>query len=181
MKRIVILILLICISSIAYAELTGGGVGWFQLGIGVGISDDNEVNLEVDIKFPYVFLAFDYGLGISWVGIDYKRLLGNHYWSFINFELFWNILAITPIKSFVFGPFAYINYAPFTNTSDYNYNFKEYLLCYGIKFHYGLEYKIFNIECGGRIIDNKNNFYFNVGIDIAVTLLFIQAIIMGTR
>jgi hypothetical protein len=180
MKRIVILILLICISSIAYAH---SGGGFLQLGFGMGILDDNEVHLDVDLKWLFFSLEHSKtGLGISFVFINYRYLLNYHYLSiFTNFEIYWNMFGLIPEEkrsvNIIFGPFAYINYPPFTNNP--NYSSKYYLLCYGMKFNYGPELKILNIECGGRMLENKNHFYFNIGIEISYTGTLLWYILRG--
>jgi hypothetical protein len=191
MKKMVIFILFISMSTIANAQFQWGIIPG---NIGMVFSDNNNFSLDVDIKFGYFSYELEIisnekvietGLGITWVPINYNYLFNNNYWSFINFQLFWNIFALikteynldNAFKYFfidwaIFGPFAYINYAP-------NFDFNKYLFCYGIRYNWtgkftqgysgGREIKtrtyVFNIECGNRVIDNKNNFYFNIGVD----------------
>ena len=161
-------------------------VGFIPSSIGMSISNSNEINPDIDIKF--LCISFEYyksietGLNITWVPVNYNYILNNHYWSFINFELFWNVFAIIPDEyryermnngryrfTFFgmadFGPFAYINYAP-------NLNFQNYMLSYGVKYILGntdlVHGYLLKIECGTRIMDIKNYFYFNIGVDIAI-------------
>jgi hypothetical protein len=157
-------------------------------GIGLGFSGDKENNLEFDVNFLYITNEFDgyyenftlFGLGITWIPVNYKYVLGNHYWSFFNFQVFWNIFALIPEKEpYIFnyrdffingaicGPFVLMNYAP-------NLNWNNYLLTYGIRYNWtgvieSARLYFFNIECGFRNIENINHFYFNIGIDVIFT------------
>jgi hypothetical protein len=166
-------------------------VGLLTGGIGLGFSNEQENNLEFDINFLYISNEFDgyfqeftlFGLGITRIPVNYKYILNNHYWSFFNFQIFWNIFALIPEKdSYEFnyrdffiggaicGPFVLINYAP-------NSDWKKYILTYGIRYNWtgvieSNRLYLFNIECGFRNMENKNYFYFNVGIDIILTPFF---------
>ena len=157
-------------------------------GIGLGFSDRQESNLEFDVNFLYVSYEFDgyyedftlFGLGIGWIPGNYKYIAGNHYWSFFNYQLFWNVFALVPEKApselsrrdlFVgdalCGPFAFVNYAP-------NFEWDRCMVTYGIRYQWtgNIENNrlyFFNVESGFRNIKNKNHFYFNVGIDIVFT------------
>jgi hypothetical protein len=90
--------------------------------------------------------------------------------------LSWDILALTSPRDTEWaylgswlGPFAYINYAP-------SFDFKDYWLYYGIRYGFGIlknkddRLPLFTIECGKRIIDNKNGFYLSAGTDLFVIL-----------
>ena len=184
-KKIVIILLLIFTVSIINALPQ---LGLITTGIGLGLSEDPVNNLEFDINFLYISNEFDgyfedfslFGLGITWIPVNYKYVLNGHYWSFINFQIFWNIFALFPSKNpyevsrhntfiggAIFGPFFLINYAPY-------FNWNNYILTYGIRYNWtgvieSNRLYFFNIECGFRNIENKNHFYLNAGIDIIFT------------
>jgi hypothetical protein len=71
-----------------------------------------------------------------------------------------------------FGPFASIHYAPNVNYAS-NLNWDLYILDYGMRYNYtiGIDppvaLSVFQIEVGSRLIEGKNNWYINVGTDLA--------------
>ena len=78
-------------------------------GIGLNYSGEQGNSIEFDVNFLYVSYEFDghfedftlFGLGITWIPVNYKYLLNNHYWSIINFQVFWNIFALIPEKNLI--------------------------------------------------------------------------------
>jgi hypothetical protein len=188
-------------------------IGLFPLGFGVEMVD-NEPKLNTDLSAGYLSLGFkifpsgvvsfngrtgydddviDTGFHIEWIPVIFKNSpsLNAGYYSFRNFQIYWDIFSLIPLnirfnyenRNKIYyggdlGLFVSINYAPLNH-------YKSYLLHYGIKYVWGihtaysLAENLLNIECGFRLIENKNNFYFNVGID-AMSLLS-ELIIGGFR
>jgi hypothetical protein len=175
----------------ASAQAKLGQFGFIPFNIGPGVSNDNKVNLDVNLDIVYLsyFFAVEatetyetIGLGFGWTPVNYRYAFQNSYWSFINFHLFWNIFAFVPSENIsicraMFGPFASINYGPNLKFENYNH-----ILNYGIRYNLGHMFSpsgiyVLNIEGGIRTIDNKNNFYFNVGSDF----LWVIAILFNLR
>jgi len=171
-----IFVFLVCINTMVSAKVKLGQVGFLPFNIGPALADDNKINLDVNLDIAYFtcFFAGKYdietgyipigGLGFGFAPVNYQYAFHNSYWSFINFQLFWNITK----SETMIGPFASINYGPNLKFKNYNH-----ILSYGIRLNsehfYGKndwsEYAL-NIEGGIRTIDNKNHLYFNIGMDI---------------
>jgi hypothetical protein len=184
MKKIFIFIFFICINYTVNAQFQ---LGFIPLDLGVVISDNNEYSLDINLNILYLSKEFviesddiiKTGIGITWVPVNYRYLYNNHYWSFINLQVFWNIFALIPngdtynkfIEGVIFGPFIFGNYAP-------NFDFNNYILTYGIRYNFtgwfeNARLYFLNFECGFRNIDQKNKFYFNIGIDIILTTFLV--------
>lgn len=172
MKEIAVLLIFLISINIIIAqeyELTEVGVMGFLIG-GIGVNN-NDIEFDLDI-INCTMLSRKTGLGISLTPINYKYVMNNHYWSFINFQVLWNYFSFLykyggrSIYGSFIGPYILINYAP-------NFNFREYILSYGIRYTLlgGLDWKqglfsyLLSTECGFRIIEDKNRFYFKIGID----------------
>ena len=180
MKRIILLIIFY-VSIINNAYTQDQVMGVFPCGIGMSFSNNSEYYLDIDINLLYYSYEFDAGLGITWIPVNYKYISNNHYWSLINFKIYWNIFSYWFLNSNfekysnmpIFGPFYSINYGP-------NFNFSNYIQSYGLKFTYTQYYHgklyLLSLECGSRIIDQRNNFYFNVSVDILLTSIVLHEI-----
>jgi len=207
MKKIKLFVILIFINTTIHAIPFPGSfqLGIIPVGIGLTFSENNDINFDLDVRFLYISYEIYFlnlindsfintGLGFTWVPINYRFLLNNHYWSFVNFQVFWNIFALIPnrdqygrsgasnvdmaVHGAIFGPFVYINYAP-------NFNRNHYILTYGLrynltgKFDTSTRLFLFNIEGGYRIINtrrnNRKDIYFSIGVDIFWTSFVISS------
>jgi hypothetical protein len=171
MKKIVFVILFICIGTISNAQ-DQAIFGIIPCGIGMDISDNN-CYLDLDIRLlPMSAISNTTGFGISWIPVNYRYAINKNYWSIFNFGILWDFLTLIKkrnnhsgfIGEIITGPFVNINYAP-------NFNFKSYFLFYGLRFNWfdpnhGAGPSLTNMEIGYRLIENKNNFYFNLSISI---------------
>ena len=111
-------------------------------------------------------------LYFNWTIFNYTYLNGNKYFSIFNIKPFWNvgllICYIVPETSFLygeeynFGPFLSINYIP-------NFNFKESISSAGLLIYY--TYPFVYTEIGYKRINNTNNFYISIMIDLPVIIL----------
>jgi hypothetical protein len=199
-KKLLILIIFIFIANLIYSQAQ---ISLLPSGMGINIAEDKTVSMDFEVNigyfsmdwpryFPIDWLIFDLlydlwyftGIGIIWVPVNYRYFSDNHYISIINFQAYWNIFHFTKAENWqnsifiggaVFGPFVSINYAP-------NLNFNKYILCTGIKYNLtggkngDPRFYLFNIECGYKLIDDKNNFYFGLNIDIIWAYFFIFGI-----
>ena len=168
--------------------------GILPIGADINIAEDKSVSPSVDINFGYFSIDtyiftdhlfylwdFDLPIGIIWTPVNYRYLLYEHYWSFINFQVYWNILDLfNPNKPYeqhlyntiffsgaIFGPFASINYAS-------NFNISNYIFCTGIRYNltgmdHGNRFYLLNIEFGYRLINgDSKNYYFGINFDVIV-------------
>jgi hypothetical protein len=171
MKKIVFIILLVCIGTISNAQ-DQGIFGIIPCGIGMGVFDNNYF-LDLDIRLlPMSVISNKTGFGITWIPVNYRYAINKNYWSVFNFGILWDFLILVKNKNnntgfiydIIIGPFVNINYAP-------NFNFKNYFLFYGLRFNWfdpnhGAGFSLSNMEIGYRLMENKNNFYFNINISI---------------
>jgi hypothetical protein len=179
MKKAIVILLCLLISKNAYSQEDEFTIGLFPGSIGASFYKDTAY-FDFDLNFTYWSLEHeDIGLGITWIPVNYKRMLKENYWSFINFKGHFNALFFTDFDNSSLGPFVSINYAP-------NFKFNDYILGYGIKYtlsgaFYRHRLYALNLECGYRMTnDIKNAFYVNVGIDL-VWLIVIPAAMIAER
>jgi hypothetical protein len=131
--------------------------------------------------------GWEASFALGTIGVEYKKpnigieinparwrfgnngLYDNQGWNFLNLNLFWNVINY---KMFQFGPFNRVNYMYLTddgldwskisNTIGVRLGFVTYYSSY----HYNLRY--FGAECGYKIYDGKNIFYWGLNMDILV-------------
>jgi hypothetical protein len=87
--------------------------------------------------------------------------------SLLNLCFYWNVIALD--FGFYFGPFATINYA-FTGE---NFFWNKYIFTAGLQagFRYnmgGINYNIFSVETGYRLIDGESRYHIGVRVDLVL-------------
>jgi len=152
-------------------------------GFGVNYSSETDYNIELFVEFlPVRAEHKDTNIGIGLTPVKYwifsfsdELNLDNdrQKWSFLNFNVNWNILDN---KKVFLGPFCSINYF-FSENAKMKWN--EYVFTGGMRFF--LSFYMFNndifshflsSEIGYRNINGVNKFHFNINIDL-LTLIYI--------
>jgi hypothetical protein len=155
-------------------------IGNAGIGFNYSLSKDDNVESFVEL--------FDLGIrhNKTKIGIEFSPI---KYWfwsfgdevepaskfSFINFDITWNILNN---RNFFFGPFSMINYMIINNFSMIKWN--EYIATCGLRFSLipymegiNTNYQIFCGEIGYRNISGQNKFYFSINVDIILLSLIV--------
>ena len=188
MKKIIVILIFLFLIYSVYSQQQ---IGFFPIGADINIAEDKTISPSINLNFGYfsiewlfftdnIFYLWDFDLpiGIIWTPVNYRYMLNEHYWSFINFQIYWNILDLIKadnpydlswqnsmfIGGAIFGPFASINYA-------LNFDRDNYIFCAGIRYNitgkdHGNRFYIFNIELGYRLFNDGKNLYFGINFDI---------------
>jgi hypothetical protein len=177
---------IITISSISAENIFSFNWNFGNLGMGINYSAENDDNIE--ITGSLINLSFehrDLNIGLEFNPIKYSHFFkfqdevetsNDGYFSFINVNLYWDLIYN---KSVLLGPFVSFNYLIVNTLTGINLN--EYIFSGGLRFSYSFNlYKnifnkynsnILNVEIGYRNIMGRNKFYFSVYADLILALI----------
>jgi len=182
MKKLFFIILLF-LSYHTYAEDTFRfNFNIANIGAGLSYFSEFDYNSEIFVELLHAGIEHkitNIGMGFSplkYWNFSFNNELDldkdNQKWSFLNFNINWDILDN---KEFFLGPFCSVNYIFCENTKM---KWDDYIFACGMRFSWSFNifkenilYHFMSAEVGYRSINGANKFHFNMTIDL-ITFLY---------